>query len=571
MLAFVFAASLAVPQGPAGVVINEISYADTATDDHEFVEIYNAASAAVDIDGWQLVGLDQGGTHLAFTIRRSTALQPGEFFVLGANTLPLVDQTLIDPGTGTSNDLFENGPHDAIELRDAQGNRIDRVDYATFGSTWSPAGLEGDGCPGRYLAVDGHEASLQRMTDGLDTDDNGADFLYLPWSPGRSNAVRDSLPYVNFFDAGPLNAPITDFGASFAPARYVDPLSVLPPNPRSIQPSPQGGNASIHFDQSGGGTTNMLITEPVRDVILEVYAYFDTRPYNASTDAESWSIGVRGTCDAYGDHPIVDPAFHTATGTNPGDFKTGLTGIAWVYQRTSQYDTLWLVDWGNGGDDFVVLGTVPIQAGVNDGWQRLKIRVADDRIEADFGGRYRRDDGTHFSAVTSHVRAGGVYMAYRELLQNTADWRPLTIDHLTVLPTAGDVRITGTGSMHSTGVPGASVNSLPYVGSSRFAVLGDTLGANAPGVLLFGNDLAASPIDLAVLGAPTGSLVYIEAPYTALVVSDANGDARIPLPIPSSRDLAGAPLEFQFVTADFALSNPLQIATSNAVGVTIAN
>ncbi len=571
MIEIALLATLALPQSPNGVVINEFSYDDSSTDDMEYVELYNGSTNAVDMSGWTLACEDQNGPDLVFTIANGTVIQPGAFFVVGAALVPNVGQSIVDPNTGVGQDLFQNGPHDSIELRDASGAKIDRVDYETYASGWLPTNMEGDGCPGGYVAVSGRECSMQRNIDGFDTDDNGADFRYMPWTPGTTNRRPNLLPYINFFDTGAPDTPITDFGASFVEAKIIDPQTVQAPNPLPIPPSPQGGNASIYYDPTGGGNTNMLLTEPIQDVILEVYAYFETAMTTTTTDGESWSIGVRGTNDAYAHHPFIDPAFGTITGTNTSIFQTGLTGIAWVYQRTQQYNTLWLVDWNNGGTDFTVLGTVQIQAGVNDGWQRLKIRAIGDRIEADFGGTYGQDDGTHFSGVTGTVSAGGIYVGYREFLVTNSEWRPITLDYLTVFPGLGEVRTTGTGSMHTSGTPSATVNSLPYVGSNGFRVEASSMVPSSPGVMLFGTGLLPTPFDLGALGAPAGSLVYVSQIGAAPVVGSASGNVSVPLPIPNMGNVAGVGLEFQFLTVDLALPNSIQVATSNAVGVTIAN
>jgi hypothetical protein len=571
MIDLLLCGALLLQQGP-GVVINELSYDDQANDDAEYVELYNSAATPIDIGNWVVAGVDQGGPGLSFTIPAGTTLAPGAFYVMGSPAISNVNQVIIDPGTGASADLFENGPHDALELRNASGQRVDRIDYETYGSNWTPAGgMEGQGWPGGQQASGAGPCTLQRYTDGQDTDDNGLDFRLMPATPGASNDVPPVLPYFDFFDGQAIGTPVNGWGASFVAGEIIDPTRFAGINPSVIPASPQGGNAAIFYDPTGGGNAAMLISEPIQNVTMECYVYLDPTPPTVATNAESWSLGVRGSIDAYGHHPFIDPRFGQITSTSPAIFQTGIIGIAWVFQRTAQYATLWLVDYNNGGDDFTVLHTEQIVAGQNDGWQRLRLKVVDDRVEADFGGTFGLTDGTHISARTSHVVAGGVYIGYREFLTNNGEWRPITLDALTVADTRGEVRSIGTGSPNSNGVAVADVNSLAFVGNGLFEVTGRNLVPSSPAVLLFGFSLRSTPFDLGTLGAPMNTLLYINQQDGLPASVDGQGNTAVPVPVPQNSSFAGAAIDFQFLTVDPTLSGRLPLATSNALEVTIAD
>jgi PKD repeat protein len=121
--------------GPASIVINEIHYnpcGDQGNDtDFEFLELYNASGASVDISGWEVVGFD-------YTFPALSSMAAGEYIIVAAT-----------PASYTGNGYQVFGPifggllntGEAISLLDNLGNYIDYVSYATS-SPWpdSPNG-----------------------------------------------------------------------------------------------------------------------------------------------------------------------------------------------------------------------------------------------------------------------------------------------------------------------------------------------------------------------------------------------------------------------------------------------
>jgi hypothetical protein len=577
MLEIALLAALVIPQGPAApVVINEFSYDDNVTDDFEFVELYNASNSPVDLTGWSLVVLSRTQTGPTYTIQSGTVLQPGGFWVMGAATVPNVQQVI-----GTTN-ILPNGPHSAMELRAPAGVVIDRVDWVTHASTWAPTGIEGQGLPGAAIAAgeilvpgtppEQRSSTMQRYSDGYDTGDNGYDFALLPATPGASNDLPSNLPYFDTFDTLPAGTTLTTWGRSFVAPTVVDPTLVGNGNPLAIPPSPQGGNAAVFYDPTGGGNATMLVTAPIQDVILECYAYFETAATTGgSTDGEAWTLGVRGSVDSFGYDPLIDPSYATATGLSPLLRPTGRTGIAWVLERTNTAQVLSLVDFGNGGTDRIVIQSIPIQTGVNDGWQRLKIRAIGDRIEAHFGGTFGRNDGIHISAKTDTVRPGGIAIGYREYLINNSDWRPPTLDQLVVVPGTGEVRMSGTGFPHTGGTPAIDVGSLPFPDNSDFTIVGTNLVPSAAAALLTGFVLLPTPFDLGLVGGPSGAHIYVDSVVTVPAPADPAGEWVFPLAVPNLPILTGARLEFQMLTLDVAMPQVLPIVNTPVVGVTFAN
>ena len=138
LAALIVATTMFAPQSPSGVVINELSYDDSSTDDYEFVELYNGSTAAVDISGWTLVEEDGSSTSgNVHTIMAGTILQPGAFWVIGDMLVPNKNEDL--------SYSLENGP-DGVYLADTNGVVQDGVAWEV--QRWTnviPTWLEGDG------------------------------------------------------------------------------------------------------------------------------------------------------------------------------------------------------------------------------------------------------------------------------------------------------------------------------------------------------------------------------------------------------------------------------------------
>ena len=259
-----------VQSAGAPVVINEFSYDDSGTDDREYVELYNATKASIDISGWKLDSADQVGPNTAFTIPANTKLAAGGFYVMGSALVPKVNQVV-----GTTN-IWENS-QESLTLRDGKGKIVDTLVYEANKlsptNTWytKPDILrEGEGVWGNFQSIDKHETSMSRYQDGLDTGDN-RDFHVLPWTPGTSNTLTKVALLFDSFDKGIVDQPNPDFSGSWDDAYYCDPTKTGKQNKNAIVASPQGGNAMIFWDQSGGGNSNFLLRRTIKDVVVECW------------------------------------------------------------------------------------------------------------------------------------------------------------------------------------------------------------------------------------------------------------------------------------------------------------
>lgn len=623
MLDLLLAVAL-LPQGPgtstAPVVINEFSYDDSGVDDFEFVELYNRSGAPVDISGWRLVNRDPGspayggsGVDPSHVVPAGTVLAPGAFYLfanaamLPGGPVPGVSQLLPQDG-------LENGPAESIELLDALNNIVDSVAYelggvGVFGSApYGPHPLEGDGFFGDLVVGNGigqPSVSIARHLDGYDNDDNGKDFSVCAQpTPGASNVLPSVLPFFDTFETGVAGALIGGWTRGFVGPIYVDPTQVSANNLVAKPPSPQGGLAMVTWDPSGGGNAVALETAPIADVVVETYVFVEPimAPFNPAlytpsvppvlldhynyADGEFWALGVRGSCAANANPPDAG-GYWAAIQPGVGTRYHFLAGIAWCHFRTPTFSRLYLIDFNNGsapGDgpgnqDFTILaGPIDIIAGVNDGWQRLRLHVQGDKVAGNFGGTFGFDDGVAFTATTSTTGPGAVYIAYREaVLYNSnglAGCHPPVFDQFDVHGPATAVTFLGTGSPTSVSTPQIETRGFPIPGTSTFAFLGKSMvPATNPGYAFCGLVLGFQtvPPGFAIPGAPATALGYIVPVASVAGFADAAGNVTFPFPMPVNANFLGTQLGSQLVDFDLSLPAGLPIGVSRGMVVTVGN
>ncbi len=168
--------SLSVTPARAALVLNEILYDPDGPDaGREFVEIINTGAYAAPLDGLAIEagnGSRPDDWKVVWSGRRGVAIEPGQLYRVG----------LERPGAGEPAELsLQNGP-DGVRLS-RQGFVLDRCGW---GDLAHPEYFEGN--PARAVRAG---MSLARVDDGLDTDDNAADFVEAVPTPGRANRPRN--------------------------------------------------------------------------------------------------------------------------------------------------------------------------------------------------------------------------------------------------------------------------------------------------------------------------------------------------------------------------------------------
>jgi hypothetical protein len=132
----------------------------------EWIELFNASGAIVDLSGWTLVMTDgtpatepigTGEAVLSFSAGGAlAAFQANEYLVIG------------NPKGDLNNTV-------TVELRDATGRLVDRL------------ALGGDGGGPSGNATGSDDEAIARVPDATDSDDDAADLRARPPTPGAPN------------------------------------------------------------------------------------------------------------------------------------------------------------------------------------------------------------------------------------------------------------------------------------------------------------------------------------------------------------------------------------------------
>jgi large repetitive protein len=189
-------ATLTLQVAAGGLVINEVDYDNVGTDTAEFVEIYNASSAPIDLTGFSLLLVNGANNAVYRTVDLGTAgtLAPGQYLVVGASSVVAAAGALkIDLGALT--DIIQNGAPDGVALVDTQANKL--VDALSYEGAITAAVLPGVGTvslvEGTALAASVADSntvpgSLCRLPNGADTNDAATDWkLSSAATPGAAN------------------------------------------------------------------------------------------------------------------------------------------------------------------------------------------------------------------------------------------------------------------------------------------------------------------------------------------------------------------------------------------------
>ncbi|MGQ1798283.1 ExeM/NucH family extracellular endonuclease [Kocuria oceani] len=205
----------AAPDGTA-VVINE-AYTNggsaNAVHRHKFVELYNPTSETVDLTGWTLQYRAAGGTGTSSAVALSGTIAPGGYFLVqgGSNggsgePLPTPDLTTsFNPAGASGTILLSDGaerlsaPTGSVTSADGI---VDLLGYGTS-NTFESA-------PATGPATNGDPRSMTRQ-DGVDTDDNSADFTatgtVTPQNSGGDGPAPEPTPEPT---APPASLPIRE-------------------------------------------------------------------------------------------------------------------------------------------------------------------------------------------------------------------------------------------------------------------------------------------------------------------------------------------------------------------------
>jgi len=177
-------ATITVSTGATHLVINEVDYDQIATDNAEFIEIYNPSPTAVSLAGKQVILINGNNGDVYDTIDLGTGTLAGNSYLViaGANVSVTAPATKLDPGWTT--DRVQNGAPDGVALIDNVAHTL--IDALSYEGAMTMVDLPGFAAPvslveGTMLPVvsadsNTAEGSLCRSPNGQDTDDAAADW-----------------------------------------------------------------------------------------------------------------------------------------------------------------------------------------------------------------------------------------------------------------------------------------------------------------------------------------------------------------------------------------------------------
>lgn len=181
--------------GTPQLVINEVDYDQINTDDAEFVEIYNAGTAAASLANISVV-LVNGSNDTEYnrvSLAAGGTLAAGGYIVVGPTGLAVPGGVTLVTFTGATNNI-QNGSPDAVALIDDAANTL--IDALSYEGSITAATITGFAAPVNLVegtataaedsnSVDG---SLVRLPNGTDTNDASADWaMSTTPSPGAAN------------------------------------------------------------------------------------------------------------------------------------------------------------------------------------------------------------------------------------------------------------------------------------------------------------------------------------------------------------------------------------------------
>jgi hypothetical protein len=196
------------------VCINEVLYDPAGPDaGSEFVELYHAGSGTIDLSGWTLEagnGASAGDWRVQWKGAPGDVVPPGGFYLIAGDDVEAEANARVRLA-------LQNGP-DAVRLVSPAGV----ADCVGWGALTQSEYYEGHAAPD---APSG--ASLARMADGGDVDDNATDFrVQVHPSPGRTNVpawalaitgVSTEPPVIDGCHPGLLRVTLENAGAHAVP------------------------------------------------------------------------------------------------------------------------------------------------------------------------------------------------------------------------------------------------------------------------------------------------------------------------------------------------------------------
>ncbi len=180
------AAEAVETQGAGHLVINEVYVDGTKSKGYyrDFVELYNATSAPIDLSSYVLQGYASSGNKAGGQTHLHGVIAPNGYYLVTASEGSPTTELKADFTEGSFNLSSKNaGATIGLFTKGNVPKKLTIGDSAVDLVGWGTSGI-GEGQAITEVAKG--EASFQRNTDGVDTDNNSADFSIKPATPMNS-------------------------------------------------------------------------------------------------------------------------------------------------------------------------------------------------------------------------------------------------------------------------------------------------------------------------------------------------------------------------------------------------
>lgn len=122
------ASALLARTAGADVLLSEIDYDQPSTDMAEWVELYNPGSSPQSLDGYELVHVNQSCVEQYVSDLTGVTVPAGGYVVIGNHAC------CATVGAFPAMNALQNGPGDAVFIRDDTGAIVDSIEYEAIGS-----------------------------------------------------------------------------------------------------------------------------------------------------------------------------------------------------------------------------------------------------------------------------------------------------------------------------------------------------------------------------------------------------------------------------------------------------
>lgn len=257
------------PPASAGVIVmSEIFYDTPGTDsDEEWIELFNAGGAAVDISGWNIT--DNNGTGSTYTYPNGISIAAGTFYTVAADQVGFNNLYSKNADATGSIPALNNGG-DALVLKDGSGTTIDAVAWEGGASSGIPTGWGSTSNPSA-----GTGSSIVRADIFVDTDS------FSDWTTASGNGNPNTQ------SDGAVSSEALPEGEELFTEEL--PTEVTLGN----YPNPFNPTTNIHFTLTESNNVRLTVYNMIgQEVAVLVNGFKNAGKHDVTFDATNLSTGV---------------------------------------------------------------------------------------------------------------------------------------------------------------------------------------------------------------------------------------------------------------------------------------